>query len=221
MNRKGHCVASRASTRDEVSYQPGTGPASHGTNGDPSVLVPSSDGVDASTQERRRIAGTLHDGVVPQLAAASDSVAGMRSLLVDIYPPGLRAGGLAPALADSAKTGNGSQASPQLEIDPDAAASLDAAGQAAVYRVAQECLRSPSSTPVPSTSGCGCRRSMNGCAWTCLTTGWESMLTANLFPPKGFRHAADRGVSTAVGGTLSVYGSKSCGALFRMEIPRP
>ena len=76
--------------------------------------------LDASDAERRRIAATLHDGVVQQLAAASfiaarqaqraagqeatlrlatdldtvasavrDGIAGLRSLLVDIYPPSL------------------------------------------------------------------------------------------------------------------------------------
>lgn len=84
----------------------------------------------ASDEERRRIAATLHDGVVQQLVAASfmaagqaqhavsdgdnaradslrsvaatvrDSVAGLRSLLVDIYPPSLRDAGLASALDD-------------------------------------------------------------------------------------------------------------------------
>src|SRR5216684_8361045 len=75
--------------------------------------------VDASEEERRRIAGTLHDGAVQELAGTSFTVAGaaenaaamgqpelaaklttaagavrasirgLRSLLVDIYPPGL------------------------------------------------------------------------------------------------------------------------------------
>jgi signal transduction histidine kinase len=86
--------------------------------------------VDASSAERRRIAADLHDGVVQDLAglsfnlaAASErsrvsgdlasaheldigaeqarqSVRGLRSLLVEIYPPSLRQAGLAAALAD-------------------------------------------------------------------------------------------------------------------------
>ncbi|MCW2657975.1 MAG: integral rane sensor signal transduction histidine kinase, partial [Jatrophihabitans sp.] len=86
--------------------------------------------LDASDAERRRIAATLHDGAVQQLAATSFAVAGaaeraeaagdtmqaerlrdtaatvrstlgsMRSLLVDIYPPSLRSAGLAAALRD-------------------------------------------------------------------------------------------------------------------------
>jgi len=127
--------------------------------------------LDASLEERRRIAATLHDGVVQQLAGAAflvggeverasshgefaraerlaeaaatvrDGVAGMRSLLVDIYPPSLTAGGLAPALADLVRTQSGSTARIQLDADPAAAAALDADQQQAVFRVAQECLR--------------------------------------------------------------------------------
>jgi two-component system, NarL family, sensor kinase len=88
--------------------------------------------VDASTEERRRIAGALHDGVVQDLAATSFTVAGaaeraesldeprlagelgaaagmvrasiggLRSLLVDIYPPSLATAGLQAALTDLA-----------------------------------------------------------------------------------------------------------------------
>ncbi len=88
--------------------------------------------LDASTEERRRIAGALHDGVVQDLAATSFTVAGaaeraaslgqpalasdlrgaagtvrtsiggLRSLLVDIYPASLAAAGLAAALDDLA-----------------------------------------------------------------------------------------------------------------------
>ena len=127
--------------------------------------------LDASTEERRRIAATLHDGVVQQLAGAAflvggeaeranaqgelsraeqlaeaaatvrDGVAGMRSLLVDIYPPSLAAGGLAVALADLVRTQSGSSARIHLTTDPAAAAALDAEQQRAVFRVAQECLR--------------------------------------------------------------------------------
>lgn len=127
--------------------------------------------LDASTEERRRIAATLHDGVVQQLAGAAflvggeverasaqgdpgraqrlseaaatvrDGVAGMRSLLVDIYPPSLTAGGLAAALADLVRTQSGATADIRLEVDPAAASVLDAGQQQAVFRVAQECLR--------------------------------------------------------------------------------
>ncbi len=65
----------------------------------------------------------------------------MRSLLVDIYPPSLRAGGLPAALDDLAKTVNGSDARLDISVDPQAAAALDADGQRASFRVAQEALR--------------------------------------------------------------------------------
>ncbi|MGY1643147.1 sensor histidine kinase [Geodermatophilus sp. SYSU D00703] len=94
--------------------------------------------LDASTEERRRIAGSLHDGLVQDVSAAAllvartaddlrhppstapstapssdvpdrlgqaagalrDSVASLRSLLVEIYPPNLEQSGLPLALAD-------------------------------------------------------------------------------------------------------------------------
>jgi signal transduction histidine kinase len=74
-------------------------------------------------------------------ATVRDGVAGMRSLLVDIYPPSLSDGGLAAALADLVRTQSGSTARIDLEVDPAAAAALDAERQQAVFRVAQECLR--------------------------------------------------------------------------------
>ena len=127
--------------------------------------------VDASQDERRRIAGTLHDGVVQQLAAASFAIAGdaeraarrgelelaaglratagtvratmagMRSLLVDLYPPSLRSGGLAPALRDLAGTVSGTAVQVSLDVDAALAEELAPEVQESVYRVAQECLR--------------------------------------------------------------------------------
>jgi signal transduction histidine kinase len=89
--------------------------------------------LDASDEERRRIAASLHDGVVQHLAALSftaagqagraaiagdaqsadqfhelaasmrESISGLRALLVDIYPPNLHTRGLSAALEDLAR----------------------------------------------------------------------------------------------------------------------
>jgi signal transduction histidine kinase len=138
--------------------------------------------LDASDAERRRIAATLHDGVVQQLAAASfiaaghaqhaanaadssgdpklaadldmvasavrDGIAGLRSLLVDIYPPSLHTAGLASALRDLAATTShaASHAAGQArdidaDIDSDVADSVPGQEQEAIFRIAQESVR--------------------------------------------------------------------------------
>jgi signal transduction histidine kinase len=127
--------------------------------------------IDASAGERRRIAATLHDGAVQQLAAASFAVSaaaeraaaggdtveaarlhataatvrttlgGMRSLLVDIYPAGLRTAGLETALRDLTSSVAAHDAEVLVDIDPDVAERLAADEQEAVFRVAQEALR--------------------------------------------------------------------------------
>jgi two-component system, NarL family, sensor kinase len=125
----------------------------------------------ASDEERRRIAATLHDGVVQQLVAASfmaagqaqhaasrgdpgqadslqsvaatvrDSVAGLRSLLVDIYPPSLRDAGLASALHDLVRGASGHDAAVVADIDAGAADGLPERQQEIMFRIAQEALR--------------------------------------------------------------------------------
>jgi signal transduction histidine kinase len=124
--------------------------------------------VEASDDERRRIAGTLHDGVVQELAATSfavsgsaaradragstslgeelrasaatlrGSIGGLRSLLVDIYPPSLQSAGLGDALHDLA----GGLRSRGLTVEVEVAAGLvlDAAQERLVFRIARECL---------------------------------------------------------------------------------
>lgn len=124
--------------------------------------------VDASTQERRRIAGTLHDGVVQDLVATSFSVAaaaelaatqgpsvlaadlrsaagmvrtsigGLRSLLVEIYPPNLASAGLPAALQDLVASLRSSGV--EVALDMPADLRLDAADERLIYRVTQECL---------------------------------------------------------------------------------
>lgn len=124
--------------------------------------------VDASLDERRRIAAGLHDGVVQDLVAASLAVSGsasavenrvvaeqlrdaaatvragvggMRSLLVELYPPNLHEAGLDRALRDVADQ---LSMDVRFDLDPGAAAGLDAPTTEAVFRVAQETMRNAS-----------------------------------------------------------------------------
>ena len=129
--------------------------------------------LDASGDERRRIAGALHDGVVQELAATSYSIAGsalrasqlgdsalsadlrlaestvrgslggLRSLLVDIYPPSLAADGLPAALDDLAASirARGNVVVVDLDDYLDSGMRLGGEHERLVFRVAQECLR--------------------------------------------------------------------------------
>ena len=127
--------------------------------------------LDASLEERQRIAATLHDGggagarrasfavagAAETAAARGDtalaselrdaagavrtSIGGLRSLLVDIYPPALRSAGLSAALRDLVATMAGRGPAVELDVDEDAAAALSAEEQQAVFRIVQELLR--------------------------------------------------------------------------------
>lgn len=127
--------------------------------------------VEASDDERRRIAATLHDGVVQELAASSfalagaaeragrsrapelaeplhgasetvrASIKGLRSLLVEIYPPSLQTSGLAAALADlvGGLAARGTEV--RLDLAEEATVGLPAEREQLIYRVAQETVR--------------------------------------------------------------------------------
>lgn len=144
--------------------------------------------VEASDEERRRIAATLHDGPVQELAAASFALAGaverarrdgstevahavddaaatvragiqgLRSLLVDIYPPSLRTAGLAAALGDLVGSLAVRGADVRLEVADDAAAALSPEEEQVVYRVAQETLRNATTHAHASTVSVSLRR---------------------------------------------------------------
>jgi two-component system NarL family sensor kinase len=129
---------------------------------------------DASTRERRRIAGNLHDGVVQDLSAAplimaraterlargsgleaddhtlaaelSDatvavrgSVASLRSLLIELYPPHLARSGLPAALADLAARIQARGVQVRLDLPDDL--DLPPETAALLFRVAQEALQ--------------------------------------------------------------------------------
>ncbi|MEV7876016.1 ATP-binding protein [Microbacterium sp. NPDC089188] len=136
--------------------------------------------VDASDAERRRIAGSLHDGPVQELVATSygaeaaavaadargeeEGAAGMRevagavrgnvrvlrSLLVDIYPESLTASGLSSALHDLAATAR----TRGVPVVLDLRAPIDALSEAherLIYRIVQEALRNAVTHAAPCT----------------------------------------------------------------------
>ena len=93
--------------------------------------------------QQARAAGSPE--LAEQLQAAArtvrTSIGGLRSLLVDIYPPSLRTAGLPGALADLAALVRGRQTQMELDLADDALAALTTEGEQLVFRVAQETLR--------------------------------------------------------------------------------
>jgi two-component system, NarL family, sensor kinase len=125
--------------------------------------------LDASDDERRRIAANLHDGVVQDLAGASlalagaadaasrdrqpsatvlrqasvavrEAIGGLRSVLFEIYPPNLRTTNLPAALGDLVAPMAARGLDVAVTVGPDV--DLDADTEALLFRVAQETLRS-------------------------------------------------------------------------------
>jgi two-component system NarL family sensor kinase len=123
--------------------------------------------VESSEAERRRIARDLHDGVVQELAGTAFALSGtarekslpaglreelagssqslrrslrqLRSLLVEIHPPGLNAAGLGAALEDLTAPATSAGVTASVSVDgvegaPDHVVAL-------VWRVAQEAIR--------------------------------------------------------------------------------
>jgi two-component system, NarL family, sensor kinase len=123
----------------------------------------------ASSTERRRIASHLHDGIVQSLAGVSYALAGiadklttegrradaemvndaavelrqdvrgLRSLLVEIYPPGLRGAGFQTAIADL--TAPLISRGIEVDLDIEGGDELQETVQVLLFQIAQESLR--------------------------------------------------------------------------------
>jgi two-component system, NarL family, sensor kinase len=125
----------------------------------------------ASDTERRRVAASLHDGPVQELAgtafvvagaaqkardadqsalaaslddaaaAVRSGIGGLRALLVEVYPPTLAQTGLAAALRDLATTLGPREVAATADVDPAAAEALTPEQAHLVFQVAQEVVR--------------------------------------------------------------------------------
>jgi two-component system NarL family sensor kinase len=125
--------------------------------------------IEASDQERRRIASDLHDGVVQDVAGVAfglaplaedaarrgdaseaqalresmgqlrQGVRDLRTLLVEIHPPSLETTGLGAALSDLLSPLEAEGIATEVHVDDHAGAG--SSGDALVYRVAREALR--------------------------------------------------------------------------------
>ncbi|MFL6155992.1 MAG: histidine kinase [Marmoricola sp.] len=207
--------------------------------------------VDASADERRRIAATLHDGLVQELAATSfsvsgaatraealgddrlatelratagtlrDSIGGLRTLLVDIYPQTLDSAGLLEVLGDLATTMRSRDIEVHLAL-PDADPGLGPDGDRLVFRVVHECLQNVR------------RHSSAANVWLTVSVEDAAVVVEIADDGVGFDAAAvlDRpetghfgvrllgDVATRYGAQLSVSSAVGAGCRWRLEVPR-
>ena len=207
--------------------------------------------VEASNDERRRIAADLHDGIVQDLAGASyvvagsaeraaatnradlagplrgaadglrQSIRGLRSLLVELYPPNLRAAGLPSALSDlvSPLRARGMQVS--VDVPDDLV--LPEGVEPLVYRVAQEAVRN-----VSRHAGASRLRLSLGRDGDCTVLEVEddgigldldTLAVRGRLGHVGLRGTAD--VVTEAGGTLRLSSAPGAGTRLRLEVPSP
>lgn len=207
--------------------------------------------VDASAEERRRIAANLHDGVVQELAATSfavagaaeraaglgqeqladglrassaavrSSIGGLRSLLVDIYPPSLRDAGLVAALDDLADGMRSRDIAITLDLPADGGTGLGPDGERLVFRVAQECLRNAARHAAAAQVQVGLHRESGRTVLTVSDDGIGFDPVAVLARPEeghfGLRVLAD--VSAEADATLQVSAAPGAGTRWRLMVP--
>lgn len=206
--------------------------------------------VDASATERRRIAADLHDGVVQTftavsywLAAVQDEVTAgcgqevsdrvgvaaattrrgireLRTLLVDIYPPSLRASGLSAALHDLVAPLPARGLTPLLSL-PEPAPTLPAPLEELLYRVAQEAVRNVQAHARATRVDLTLARTPDGVVLEVQDDGQGLPDPAGLDerPRLGLRLLSE--TAAAVGGRLELGSAPGHGTTLRVEVPVP
>jgi two-component system, NarL family, sensor kinase len=196
---------------------------------------------DASESERRRIARDLHDSVVQELAGTSfalsaavrdtatdpdlarrlEPMAGslrsnlrsLRSLLVEIYPPDLRADGLEAALGDLVATVAAQGVRPVVEVYDVADAPEDAVRL--VWRVAQEAVRNALRHADATTLTIQVRRTGDGLTLD-VTDDGRGFDARDQVSGLGLRGLRD--LVAEVGGRLDVRSSPDAGTNVHLEV---
>jgi len=95
----------------------------------------------AASSAERAGQGTLVTSLNRASEAVRSSIGGLRSLLVEIYPPSLSATGLDAVLLDLVEGPTTRGLDVQLELPEVSRTRLDRHGERLIFRVAQECLR--------------------------------------------------------------------------------
>lgn len=199
--------------------------------------------LDSSETERRRIAADLHDGVVQDLAGVTYSLAGLaeqvadprvatglrrnadttrhavrglRSLLVDIYPPSLAEAGLTAALTDLLSSLPDGTAG-TLAVSDDV--SLDDEQQAAVYRAARETLQNVAKHAAATSVHIDVSQRPDGTAVLVVTDDGRG------FDPAGvagshFGLALLRDLAASSRGDFQVHSEPGAGTRITFEVPR-
>jgi signal transduction histidine kinase len=201
--------------------------------------------LEASDAERRRIARDLHDSAVQDLAAVSFSLAGtsrrvagegrpelaellndaatatrhtmagLRSLIVEIYPPNLHKEGLEAAITDLCASARSRGLNVQVEVTPGLELSEQAA--ATVYRIAQEAVRN-TLRHSRARQLCVSLLKEEGLVRLEVTDdgrGFDGSLTAS-DGHIGLRLVSD--LAREAGGRLEIKSGPGCGAVVRLEM---
>ncbi len=165
--------------------------------------------------------GALAADLSSSAATLRDTIGGLRTLLVDIYPATLETAGLVDVLRDLA----GTLRARHIEVDlslPDIDPGLGADGDRLAYRIARECLENVRRHASATRVRLGLVSTDDGVVLEIADDGVGFDAAAVLAnPPEGhfgLRVLAD--VASRAGAELAVSSSPGAGCRWRLTVPR-